>query len=91
MIVRSSQDIQTKLLKKAFDEGRSEEMQQEIEARIARSKITPEHRQLLDIFNATNEGQPQAIRALNVRAELDDSDVLYSDAILMAPTDGPVH
>lgn len=91
MPVRSSQDIQTKLLVRAFREGRSDEMQAEIARRIERSKITPEERKLLDVFNAANEGQPQAIRALNVRAERDESDVRYSDAILMAPTDGPVN
>lgn len=80
MTVRSREDLKQSLMARAFEQGREQEVYEEIQRRIERSNITPEHRALLDTFNQLNEEQPQALRALNVIAEMEGLETRYLDA-----------
>lgn len=81
MTVRSREDLKQSLLSRAFEQGRQQEVYEEIQRRIARSNITPEHRGILDYFNLINEDQPRAIQGLNTEAYYKGEPVIFDGSI----------
>ena len=70
-MIRSRKDIKQKLLKKAFREGRGPEMIALISERFNRAtKLHPEHKREMALFEILNGLQPKAIRAHNYSQKL---------------------
>ena len=81
MSVRSREDLKQSLLARAFEQGRQEEVYQEIQRRVERSKITPEHKGILEFFNLINQDQPRAIQGLNVQAYHEGEMVIFDGSV----------
>ena len=83
MKIRSVTEIVKGLLKKADGEGRIDEMKSRIREHLARARDNGSDRAELDQFLYENEGQPRAIRAMNLCAKLDGIEARVSDATLI--------
>jgi hypothetical protein len=83
MKIRSVIDIVRGLLKKAEREGRGEEVKARIREHLMRSKDNDDDTEILDKFLYENEGQPRAVRAMNLQAQMDGEEGRVSDAILI--------
>ena len=82
MKIRSVTQIVRGLLKKAAGEDRVEEMKDRIREHLTRARDSGNDREILQQFLYENEGQPRAIRAMNLRAQLDGEKARVSDATL---------
>ena len=82
---RSVMDIIRNLLKKAEDENRTEEVKERIREHLIRTKDNPnaQDNEEWERFFYENEGQPRAIRSMNLQAKLDGEDGWASDATII--------
>lgn len=75
-------DIVRGLLKKAERENRTEEMKERIREHLTRSKDNNNDSEILAQFLYENEGQPRAVRAMNLEAQMNGEDAWVSDSTL---------